>query len=449
VASTKIAQQSVTTESSVLWASTAEPPPGMASYLRSEGLALRVREPQSSWPAPRLLSMAAQLPSKLRMLGFGGQRIAVLHSDPAQAATLADALRAHSAEVLVVGRAAGLDRVVLFEPDCVLVDLADFYGSCWQVVHAFWQNARLRWVPVVLTPVAMAAGGQVAVRDLHLLGQTLRELAVHAEQLGVLAQKGEPFEIPLNTLGPARTLRALRATGLSLCVSFTTKRIRIEVDLADHEVVGVRGGSHGRSDRALGSEALDWLYGREHGKVRVYPCDEGVARISSVRELGSTRARSTSIPPPPVADASAPRRTNSVQKLPRLVPPPPSEPAEPPTIRIPTPGDIHSAIAYVRAHQAQLAPAQRRSASVQPRSPLAPGSRRAQPRLELVQRDVSTIRPRETSTLKSLAPAVLARRSPWLAHVVVLAALLVAADVLFTWTFYWEQLWSWLLTVAR
>jgi hypothetical protein len=399
VASSNFAQPSASTAGSVLWACAAEPPPGMASYLRSEGLALRVHEPPSSWPAPRLVSLHTRLPGKLRLLSFSGQRIAVLHSDPAQATALAMALRARSAEVFVMNASADeFLRLEHFDPDAVLVDIADFYGSCWHVISALWQHGRLRWTPVVLTPPALASQG-VPVRELHLLNLTLQELTHKREELISLVGREEPFDFPVNVLGPARTLNALRATGRSLCVSFTSRRVRLEIDLADHEVIGLRGGSLGRTDRTLGSDALDWLYRREQGKVRVYPADEHLPRISSVREIAA----------PPELRELDDRRT---------VP-----------FRASTLGDAGEPPTVVRLPARELAKA-----------------------IEIVRAQIPAPHARQVPTLRiDPSPARRLARSPRKAGVaaaVLLAAAFVAADAFsFTLDGLWARAWSWLLSL--
>jgi hypothetical protein len=397
VASTNIAQPSVSREvGSVLWASTVEPPPGMAAYLRSEGLSLRLGEPPSSWPAPRLLSMQQRLPGKLRPLSFSGQRIAVLHSDPDQATALAQVLRARSAEVTVLSaKTTALERIETFDPDAILVDIADFYGSCWHVVQALWREPRLRWAPVVLTPPALATQG-VPLRELQLLQLTLQELSAKRAELLALVGRAEPFDFPVNVLGPARTLRTLLSSGRSLCMSFTTRRIRLEIDIADGAVVAVRGGSLGRTDRAMGSDALDWLFRREQGKVRVYPAEEHLPRISSVREIATDDL---------LVPEHDPHRTTEFRARP--------DPGEPPTVvRLPA-RELARAIEIVRAQ----IPAQPRSV----------------PTLRLDPPRPPVVRPRRRTGLLGIA---------------LLTSALVAAEAFsFTLADVWARAWSLLLSL--
>ncbi len=249
----------------VQWLGSGDPPAQLTAHLKSRGLLLNVGGPPNSLPPARLSPTATTSKAESSLTG---RRVAVLHADPGAADALAQALRKRGGTVLVLSLdPSALDRVEGFDADAVLVEPADFIGGCWENVRALWTHPRLRWAPVVLTPDEPFAWGAPAS---DLMCQTIQELGAPYDALLKRAASGGAFEVSLATLGPARTLRALVASGAKLRACFETCAHAIELDFADRRVVGARELDPEEADQPLlGAEALAHVLDVDQAKVSV------------------------------------------------------------------------------------------------------------------------------------------------------------------------------------
>lgn len=250
-----------------------------------------MREQGSLSPPARLSSLNTQLPSGLPKLTLARRRIALLHSDPGQADALAQILRGQSAEVIVLGPdPERLDARASFDPDAVLVEESQFYGSCWKVVQSLWQQPRLRWTPLLLMPDARAEQEVRPSHDVQVLCHAVHNLCADWDEVATLAARGQELEASLSTLGPARTLRALLSVDRALLASFTTPSGRAQVELIQREVAGVRADlSDGGT--LLGATALAWLLAETRGTVHVKP----LARVTMFNVMAALDVASPTV----------------------------------------------------------------------------------------------------------------------------------------------------------
>jgi len=253
----------------VHWLGSGEPPPRLMTHLKARGLVLDAGGEARLVP-PARLSCLGVMASASGPVSLAGRRVAVLHPDPGAADALAQALRERGGAVTVLSLAtSALDRVETFDPDAVLVEPSDFMGACWEIVHALWTHPRLRWSPVILTPADPSGIVSLGAPDSDLVCQTIQELSSGYDALVKRARSGAPFDAWLATLGPARTLRALVGSGGTLRVRFDTSEHAIEVDIAEHIIVGARELDAESEQPLLGPEALAHVLGVEQAKMDV------------------------------------------------------------------------------------------------------------------------------------------------------------------------------------
>ena len=149
----------------VQWLGSSEPPLELLTHLRMRGFFLRAAEPADPMYAARLLIVEPATSAVVRGPSLAGRRVAVMHPDPGAADALSQALRAKGAEVVALSlNPESLERVEALDPDVVLMEPADFYGSCWEIVRTIWQHPRLRYATVLLaSPEAVGPDGASAV----------------------------------------------------------------------------------------------------------------------------------------------------------------------------------------------------------------------------------------------------------------------------------------------
>src|SRR5688572_22774296 len=201
----------------VLWLASSEPPAPLLTFLRSRGLSLVSHEEATSAAPLRLLWIDPSAQKAARAPGLAGRRIAVMHPDPGSADALAQALRARGAEVVALSlNPDSLHRAEVLDPDAVLIEPLDFYGSCWEIVRVLWQHPRLRFAPVVLAAPEPVGHDGVSGPDTHNLAFAIDALSADYVSLTEQARTEDAFELGLEMLGPARTLRALLESGRTL-----------------------------------------------------------------------------------------------------------------------------------------------------------------------------------------------------------------------------------------
>ena len=258
----------------VLWLASAEPPAHYVSFLRSRGLTLCEPSNDRPMPAARLTMIEASTSPAARPPSLAGRRLAVMHPDPGSADALAQALRAKGAEVAALSlNPESLHRVEALDPDVVIMEAADFTGSCWEIVRKLWQHPRLRFATVLLATPELMGSERVSALDVHDLSFAVHRLAEDYEGVRLAAQKGEPVTLSLATLGPARTLRALLESGSSLRARFVTSECDLEVDVAEKIIVGAQSQPALGQEPLLGVHALALLMTQRSGSVQLRRVD--------------------------------------------------------------------------------------------------------------------------------------------------------------------------------
>ncbi len=289
----------------VRWLGACEPPAQLMGHLKSRGLVLQTEGVSGPVP-PARLSMLRATGSPPERLSLAGRRVAVLHPDPGAADSLAQSLRQRGATVVVLSLdPEALDRIETFDPDAVLVEPADFIGGCWEIARAVWSHHRLRWTPVLLTPAEPLGLGSVSAPDGDRVCQEIGELSASYDTLRKRAESAAPFEVSLDTLGPARTLRALIASGATLRVRFECLHA-IEVDIAEHIIAGAREvDANVPADALLGPGALGHVLAMDQAKVSVRRVTSpAVTNIMAPLDDALHAARKFSMPPPPPTSAA-------------------------------------------------------------------------------------------------------------------------------------------------
>jgi hypothetical protein len=259
-------------EQVVQWLGASEVPESIASGLQSRGVKLLglVADPRP----PARIAVVNGLPKPTRMKSeLTGRRLLVLHSDPEQAHLLGLVLSARGAACRVISAEGAIaEEIACFDPDAVLLDEHELFGGSWAGVCALWAHMRLRWTPILLLPWTLLEPSNLA--GLEALYASVHALCEGYDVLVRRAAERRVFEHSLSSLGPARTLRALLQAGCALRVQVATQRLRVDVDLMDHLVLGARGGfADGASIELSGARALACLFGEDVGTVLVGPGD--------------------------------------------------------------------------------------------------------------------------------------------------------------------------------
>jgi len=286
----------------VQWMGAREAPNELVTHLRARGISLVTKAAGAAMEAARVGIIEPASMAVLRAPSLTGRRIAVMLPDPGAADALAQALRARGAEVAVLSLDPDtIERVESLDPDVVLMEATDFYGSCWEIVRALWQHARLRYASVLLaTPTPSAPDGS-SVLDVTTLSIAVQAASAAYERLREKVSTEGDLEVALDLLGPARTLRVLLESKRSLRAEFVCMDLTVEVDLVDEIIVGARGGHEAQAtDTYLGPHALAELMQRHEGKVSVRAVEHpSVTNIMAPFETALHVARETLVPSRP------------------------------------------------------------------------------------------------------------------------------------------------------
>jgi hypothetical protein len=262
---------------SVLWLGEGNPPALLATHLREHGLTL-MREPRAFdtefdgvLPARRIAVLDELSPRANGRLSLGGRRIALIHPDPHSAEALSLSLQARGAQVVALShQRESFQRAEQLDPDIVLIEPDHFYGECWSIVEAAWEHPRLRWATLLLIlPESLGFGG-VRIPDVRLLCAAIQSLSIDVERLDEPLHEAPSFDLHLDRLGPARTLRLLVESERALRAEFWTPEATVEVDVAKELVIGARGVRHTEPpEKVHGPAALAILLELEQGVVSV------------------------------------------------------------------------------------------------------------------------------------------------------------------------------------
>jgi hypothetical protein len=266
-------------DASVLWLGADQVPSTIAAALLTRGVRIAEGEPHTG-PLGRIALVDKAMPRRkaAKRPDLANRRILVLHSDAEQANLLSWALSARGALTRTFDGAA-LDATSAFDADVVLVDHAEFFAACWDDVCAMWRHPRLRWTPSVLLPWAQLEAANEA--DLDAVCLTVQRLCTEYDLHVTLARNQQPFQMPVDVLGPARTLRTVLEQRSARHVRLATPRVTIDVHVADRIVLGARGRfTDGSSIELSAARALACLVAEEAGMMQVFPQRE--APLSNV-----------------------------------------------------------------------------------------------------------------------------------------------------------------------
>jgi hypothetical protein len=262
---------------SVLWLGEGAPPALLAAHLREHDLTL-VTEPRAFdaefdgfLPARRVALLDELAPRDSGRLSLGGRRIALVHPDAHGAEALSLSLRARGAQVVTLStQRESFQRAEQLDPDLVLIAPEQFYGASWELVQAIWDHPRLRWATILLIMPESLGFGSVRIPDVRLLCAAIQGLSVHAERLEGPVAEATIFDLHLDRLGPARTLRMLVESQRSLRAEFWGTEATVEIDVAKELVIGARGVRHTEPPQKVhGPAALEMFLGLEQGVVSV------------------------------------------------------------------------------------------------------------------------------------------------------------------------------------
>jgi hypothetical protein len=270
-------------------------PPAVHDALRARGILVGPDVPHK--PAGRIAFAAAGGPApEAAAAQLPGRRILVLHSDPEHASLVTWALAARGADVRIFEASPdALDAAATFDADVVLVDEHDLFAGSWERVCALWQHAVLRWTPCLLSPANLLRDGGPA--QLDDLCRAVHELAAPRDGCTEQAARARAFELPIESLGPLRTLRALLRSRADLQLEFVTSRLTVDVDVTEERILGASVRVlDGAASAIEGLDALALLLDEAAGTVRVEPlCRDPLANImtdvdSVLRELSAPEA---------------------------------------------------------------------------------------------------------------------------------------------------------------
>lgn len=324
-----------THEKSVLWLGGSEPPLPLVSHLRSRGLNLLAGAGAGAGsPIARLMFVESVASPAARAANVKGRRVAVMHPDPGSADALAQALRSRGAEVVALSLDPhALHRVEGFDPDAVVMEMTDFYGSCWEIVRALWQHPRLRFAPILLASPENVTSYAQGTPDVPSLCLAVQGVSESYAQLRDTCEKNAECTADLRALGPARVLRALTESQRAFRVQVSCSAASFEIDIAEGIIVGAQARAlNAENDLYLGVHALALLMQQTRGQVTARLASHpAVTNVMAPLDTALHAAREA--PPKPAAEgdvalplpAALPRSTEAAAQ--------PFKPAKPEPLR--------------------------------------------------------------------------------------------------------------------
>lgn len=215
-----------------------------------------------------------------------GLRVLLADMDSARADAVAQALRAHHADVVVTD----LDptdqrfaRLRQLDPAILLIDEASLRGPGYRLVRKLRHDTRLRWTSLLVVRWdEIWSDTDGAARIARTLG-TLAALAEPEQTLRERAEAGTSFDTRLEITGPARLLRALASSEKAVRVTVMNQRIQIRVDISDKLIAGARAQIQETGETLEGAVALSALMVLSSGRVRV----ESVNEVQTVNVMST------------------------------------------------------------------------------------------------------------------------------------------------------------------
>lgn len=204
-----------------------------------------------------------------RSVNVKGRRVAVMHPDPGSADALAQALRSRGVEVVALSlNPESLHRVEGLDPDAVVMEITDFYGSCWEIVRALWQHPRLKFAPILLASPEGVASYAQGTPDVPSLCLAVQQVSEPYERLATACEQDSECTTSLHLLGPARVLRAFAESQRAFRITIECAQTTFEIDVAQGILVGAQARARNAdNDLFLGVHALSLLMRQERGEV--------------------------------------------------------------------------------------------------------------------------------------------------------------------------------------
>ncbi len=217
-----------------------------------------------------------------------GLRIVIADTDSARADAVAQALRDAGGEVLVTDynlSEARLARLHPFDPSVVVCGERELDGPALKLLDHMRSDLRLRWAALLV-----ARWSEVWPESLNspVVDPLLGSISALAEAERSVTQRAAfkiPFDLRLESIGPARLLRALESIDGSVRVTVHNPRLQAQIDLSDGLIVGATARKTGNDDALEGSAALATLLVLRSGRVNVRPVDApAVANVMATVE---------------------------------------------------------------------------------------------------------------------------------------------------------------------
>ncbi len=204
-----------------------------------------------------------------------GLRVLLADDDSARADLVAQELRAHGAAVAVTDLSPSpqrLARLRELDPTVLLIGERQLQGPGFALVQALREDVRLRWAALLVVPWQEVWPEETGDASLGALLGKVESLGQPERTIRRWVNDGTPFELRLEALGPARTLRTLGDSGCSLRATVHNPRALVRVDLSDGIIAGATAETLGEGTPTLqGAHALSALLMLASGRVRVEP----------------------------------------------------------------------------------------------------------------------------------------------------------------------------------
>jgi tetratricopeptide (TPR) repeat protein/DNA-binding response OmpR family regulator len=202
-----------------------------------------------------------------------GLQVALADDDAARADAVAQELRSHGATVVVIDfdpSPTRFARLRQIDPTVLLVSSEAARGAGYHLVRKMREDTRLRWASLLFAKWEEVWPEKAAVPQVERLVGMLDALAEPDRMLTERGAGRGAFDARLETVGPARLLRALVRAGTTLRATVHNPRVLVSVDISDGLVVGSTGKTLGKPQQELdGAAALAALLVLSSGRVHV------------------------------------------------------------------------------------------------------------------------------------------------------------------------------------
>ncbi|HEX6278305.1 MAG TPA: hypothetical protein VFZ53_34905 [Polyangiaceae bacterium] len=205
-------------------------------------------------------------------------RVILADDDTPRADSVARELRSRGATVIVTDldpTDARFERLRQVDPTVLMIGETHVHGAGHSLLRRMRQDTRLRWASQLVVRWEDVWSDRTGELGIQRFESTLAALAEPEAAMKSRADVKAPFDTRLETMGPARCLRALAACGHALRVSVHNPRAEITVDLSDGLVVGAAGRALGDAPKTFeGANALAALLLLGSGRVHVEAVDQ-------------------------------------------------------------------------------------------------------------------------------------------------------------------------------